>query len=118
MLRIVVQPALLIDPAFPGVAPEVVEAYRSAPDNVSAEILDGELSLMPRPRPQHARTATRLAGVLRGFHDPEEGEPGGWVVLVEPELQGSLQRLRAHRARGARGWEGAVSALHGSEAVR
>ncbi len=86
MLGLVVQPALLIDPAFPGVAPEVVEAYRSAPDNFSAEILDGELSLMPRPRPRHARTATRLAGVLRGFHDPEDGEPGGWVVLVEPEL--------------------------------
>jgi Uma2 family endonuclease len=75
-----------IDPAFPGVAPEVVEAYRNAPDNVVAEILDGELSLMPRPRPRHATAATRLAGALRGFHDPDDGEPGGWVVLIEPEL--------------------------------
>ncbi len=43
-----------IDPGFPGVAPEVVEAYRNAPDNVVAEILDGALSLMPRPRPRAA----------------------------------------------------------------
>ncbi len=77
---------LPVDPAFPGVAPEVVEAYRNAPDNVVAEILDGALSLMPRPRPRHARVATRLASALGGFHDPDDGDPGGWVVLVEPEL--------------------------------
>lgn len=76
----------LADPAFPGVALEVVEAYRAAPDNVVAEILDGQLSLMPRPRPRHAKAATRLARALGGFHDPDEGEPGGWVVLIEPEL--------------------------------
>lgn len=75
-----------IDPAFPGITPEVLEAYRNAPDNVVAEILDGELSLMPRPRPRHARAATRLAGALSGFDDPGEGEPGGWVIMIEPEL--------------------------------
>lgn len=71
---------------FPGVAPEVVDGYRNAPDNVVAEILDGELSLMARPRPRHTKTAARLAGALRGLHDPDDGEPGGWVVLIEPEL--------------------------------
>lgn len=74
------------DPAFPGIAPEVMAAYRDAPDNVVAEILDGALSLLPRPRPRHAKAATRLARALGGFHDPDEGEPGGWVVLIEPEL--------------------------------
>lgn len=77
----------LVDPEFPGVSPEVVAAYRAAPDNVVAEIVDGELSLMPRPRPRHAKAATRIAGALRGFHDPDEGEPGGWVILIEPELR-------------------------------
>jgi Uma2 family endonuclease len=79
-------PAHPIDPAFPGIAPEVLEAYRNAPANVVAEVLDGELSLMPRPRPRHAKAATRLARALGGFHDPDDGDPGGWVVLVEPEL--------------------------------
>ncbi len=75
-----------IDPAFPGVAPEVVETYKNAPSHVVAQILDGELSLMARPRPRHTKAAARLAGALRGFHDPDDGEPGGWVVLIEPEL--------------------------------
>jgi len=75
-----------LDPAFPGIAPEVVEAYRNAPSNLIAEIFDGVLSLMPRPRPRHAKVATRLAGALGSFHDPYDGDPGGWVVLVEPEL--------------------------------
>ncbi|MFT3775866.1 MAG: Uma2 family endonuclease [Minicystis sp.] len=79
-------PARPLDQAFPGVEPAVVEAYRNAPDNMVAEILDGDLSLMPRPRPRHAKVATRLASALGGFHDPEDGDPGGWVVLIEPEL--------------------------------
>jgi Uma2 family endonuclease len=77
---------LPVDPAFPGIAPEVLEAYLSAPSNVVAEILDGALSLMPRPRPRHTKASARLAGALRGFHDPDDGEPSGWVMLIEPEL--------------------------------
>jgi Uma2 family endonuclease len=75
-----------VDPNFPGVSPEVVAAYRDAPSNMVAEILDGELSLMPRPRPRHAKASFRLAGTLRGFSDPEGDEPGGWLMMVEPEL--------------------------------
>jgi Uma2 family endonuclease len=50
-----------------------------------AEILDGELHTMPRPGPRHARAATRLARRLGPFDD-DPGEPGGWVLLLEPEL--------------------------------
>ncbi|MBI5516338.1 MAG: Uma2 family endonuclease [Deltaproteobacteria bacterium] len=53
---------------------------------MTAEVLDGELVVMPRPRPRHAHGATRLTGRLRPFCDPEGDEPGGWVILVEPEL--------------------------------
>jgi Uma2 family endonuclease len=49
------------------------------------EILDGELHTMSRPRPLHARAATRLARRL-GPYDDDPGEPGGWVLLLEPEL--------------------------------
>ena len=73
-------------PSFPGVAQDVLQAYLDAPDNVVAEILDGELSLSPRPRPRHAQTTARIARVLGGFHDPDEGEPGGWIMMIEPEL--------------------------------
>ena len=68
------------------IRPEVWQAYLDAPDHVVAEILGGELSLMPRPRPRHARVAGRLLVRLRGFDDPDDGDPGGWVILIEPEL--------------------------------
>jgi Uma2 family endonuclease len=75
------------DPEFPGVAPEVVQAYRDAPSHMVAEILDGNLSLMSRPRPRHASAAMKMSGQLRGLFDPDGDEPGGWVILVEPELR-------------------------------
>lgn len=62
------------------------QAYLDAPEHMVAEILDGELSLMPRPRPRHASVAGRLRRRLGGFDDPDEGDPGGWLILVEPEL--------------------------------
>jgi Uma2 family endonuclease len=65
--------------------PEVEAAFLAVPETMVAEILDGELHTMPRPRPRHARVATRLVGRLRPFDD-DPGEPGGWVILLEPEL--------------------------------
>ena len=73
-------------PPFPGIAPEVVEAYLNAPSHLVAEIIDGELSLMSRPKPRHAKSAFVLSRRLGRFGDPEEGDPGGWVILPEPEL--------------------------------
>lgn len=79
--------ARTIDPEFPNLAPEVVEGYRNAPETKVAEIIDGELSLMPRPRLEHARSAGELHGELRGPFDRGRGGPGGWLILPEPELR-------------------------------
>jgi Uma2 family endonuclease len=73
-----------VDPSAPNDA-EVEAAYLACPETRIAEILDGQLHTMPRPRPRHARASTRLAGRLRPFDD-DPGEPGGWVLLLEPEL--------------------------------
>ncbi len=73
------------DPEFPNLRPDVLAGYRSAPPHVVAEILDGELFTMPRPRPSHARGAGRLLRSLAPFDD-DDGDPGGWVILIEPEL--------------------------------
>jgi len=78
-------PAPKLSP-FPGIAPEVAEAYLNAPSHMVAEVIDGELSLMPRPRPRHAKAAITLGSRLGGFFDPDDNGPGGWVILVEPEL--------------------------------
>lgn len=69
-----------------GIHPDVWQAYLDAPEHLVAEILDGELSLLPRPRPRHANVAGRLRRRLGVFDDPDEGDPGGWLILPEPEL--------------------------------
>lgn len=66
--------------------PVVWEAYLRAPADRITEILDGELYSLPRPRPAHARVSLHLTGRMRAFYDPDEGEPGGWVILPEPEV--------------------------------
>lgn len=74
------------DPRFPNLAPDVVAGYLDAPSTMCAEIIDGALSLMPRPRPRHARAAGKLLASLDGPFDRGGEGPGGWVFLPEPEL--------------------------------
>jgi Uma2 family endonuclease len=60
-----------------------------APEHMVAEILDGqELSLQPRPGGPHALAEVELSYALRPFHRNGGGgdEPGGWILLVEPEI--------------------------------
>jgi hypothetical protein len=58
----------------------------AVPDNLVAEIVDGNLHTSPRPAMQHALAATALGYVLGNpFHDGIGG-PGGWLILDEPEL--------------------------------
>jgi Uma2 family endonuclease len=53
-----------------------------------AEILDGELVVSPRPASPHAHAETIMAGDLSPFDRPpgDPKGPGGWWLLVEPEL--------------------------------
>jgi Uma2 family endonuclease len=76
-----------LDPEFPHLAPTVVEAYRNALPHLVAEIIDGDLSLLPRPRLGHARSVGRLCADLDGPFDRGRDGPGGWVILPEPELR-------------------------------
>ncbi len=73
------------DPSAPN-SPDVEAAYAAASADEVAEILDGELFVMPRPKPRHARAGGRLASELDGPFDRGRGGPGGWIILVEPEL--------------------------------
>ncbi|WP_437301805.1 Uma2 family endonuclease [Sorangium sp. So ce388] len=73
-------------PLFPGNAPEVEAAFQAAPDEMVAEILDGELHTFPRPGRPHTRTASLLGSSLTGPFDRGRDGPGGWVILDEPEL--------------------------------
>lgn len=62
------------------------EDVLAAPRHLVAEVIRGALSLLPRPRPLHARTSSRLGMRLGGFDGEGDDGPGGWVILDEPEL--------------------------------
>lgn len=57
-----------------------------APENMTAEVIDGELHLMPRPRRAHLRAGTGLGSFLFGAYQVGSGGPGGWTIIDEPEL--------------------------------
>jgi hypothetical protein len=80
-------PARGIDPEYPNLPVEVVDAWRNAPENVVAEIIDGELSTMPRPAPRHASAASIVDQSLSPAFRWGRGGPGGWIILPEPELR-------------------------------
>ncbi len=58
----------------------------NAPENMVAEVLDGELHLMPRPKRRHIRTASGLGAFLFTAFDAGVNGPGGWTIIREPEL--------------------------------
>jgi Uma2 family endonuclease len=65
------------------------EDLMQVPDTKVAEIIDGELIVTPRPASPHARAATVIGVDVGGPFDRHRGDPagpGGWWLLLEPEL--------------------------------
>ncbi len=79
-------PAVRFDDEFPNLRADVAAGYRSALDHEVAEVVDGELLSMPRPRAVNAHASSRLGRRLGPLSDPMGDDPGGWVILNEPEL--------------------------------
>lgn len=63
------------------------EDLLAAPEHLVAELIDGELYTWPRPRQRHAGVALRLGGRLERAFDTGDDGPGGWTILMEPELR-------------------------------
>jgi Uma2 family endonuclease len=57
------------------------------PANMVGELIDGVLYASPRPRTRHARAAGRAFVDLTGPFDRQRSGPGGWHLLIEPELR-------------------------------
>jgi Uma2 family endonuclease len=66
--------------------PATYDDLEKLPDNLVAEIVDGELHASPRPAPPHARAGSVLGRKVGGPYDDGIGGPGGWWILDEPEL--------------------------------
>lgn len=62
------------------------EDLLAVPEHLVAEIIDGELVTSPRPAVPHALATGGLSADLIGPFDRGRGGPGGWWILMEPEL--------------------------------
>jgi Uma2 family endonuclease len=58
----------------------------AAPEDMMAELIDGELDLQPRPAKPHALAATALGEELGPPFKRGRGGPGGWILVDEPEV--------------------------------
>lgn len=56
------------------------------PANMTGEIIDGELIASPRPSRMHVNASSILGGELIPPYRFGKGGPGGWIILVEPEI--------------------------------
>jgi len=62
------------------------EDVLAAPEHLVAEVIDGELYTHPRPAAPHAEAASVLGMDIGSAFHRGRGGPGGWIILVEPEL--------------------------------
>ncbi|MGC8490690.1 MAG: Uma2 family endonuclease [Syntrophobacteraceae bacterium] len=57
------------------------------PENMTGEIIDGKLIATPRPARRHTLAASHLGGILiPPYHFGRGGGPGGWIIIIEPEI--------------------------------
>lgn len=56
------------------------------PENMTGEIIGGELHVSPRPSRRHTNAASTLGGELIPAFRFGRGGPGGWIIIIEPEI--------------------------------
>jgi Uma2 family endonuclease len=56
------------------------------PENMIGEIIDGELHATPRPSRRHTFAASLLGNKLIPPYYYGSGGPGGWIIIIEPEI--------------------------------
>jgi Uma2 family endonuclease len=62
------------------------------PENLTGEIINGELIATPRPSRRHVHAASALGiKVAPSYQFEEGGGPGGWIIYYEPEVHFSTE---------------------------
>ncbi|MCF8014567.1 MAG: Uma2 family endonuclease [Chromatiaceae bacterium] len=62
------------------------EQLETLPGGLTGEILNGQLHTQPRPAGPHAKAESELTYDLVGSYGRGRGGPGGWWIIVEPEI--------------------------------
>ncbi|MGF1612760.1 MAG: Uma2 family endonuclease, partial [Gammaproteobacteria bacterium] len=62
------------------------EELVALPESLIGEILDGQLYAHPRPGGRHVLAASNISAEFHGPYQRGRGGPGGWWILLEPEV--------------------------------
>ena len=62
------------------------ERLESLPEELTGEILNGQIHTQPRPTWRHARATARLDRTIGRRYDDGDDGPGGWWIVIEPEI--------------------------------
>jgi Uma2 family endonuclease len=62
------------------------DLVRTPDDGRVYEVLDGEIESSPRPVAAHGRAQSALSGEVHQPFDRGRGGPGGWWILIEPDV--------------------------------
>jgi Uma2 family endonuclease len=66
----------------------VYEDLYTIPQNMTGEIIDGQLVVVPRPSPRHMNVIKALSlEIGPPFERGRGGGPGGWIFLFETEVR-------------------------------
>ena len=84
--------------------PATLADLAAVPDGLNGEILDGLLVRSPRPAFAHVNAASRALVLLGGAFQHGLGGPGGWWILMEPELHLGLETKYAAIVPDLAGW--------------
>lgn len=58
------------------------------PENMTGEIINGELIVTPRPSRKHTYATSALgSAIIHSYQFARDGGPGGWVIIIEPEIR-------------------------------
>lgn len=64
------------------------EDLQDISDSFVGEIVNGEVTLTPRPSRKHCFSASALGGeLIPAYQFGRGGGPGGWIILAEPEIK-------------------------------
>jgi Uma2 family endonuclease len=66
--------------------PATYDDVVAVPSNRVAELIEGTLYTFPRPAPKHGTAASNLCGELASPFGRGRGGPGGWRIIIEPEV--------------------------------